>query len=289
MGTKSKITLVVVAATAWLLLLGLIRESSAELTATVKTDKAKYQMSQGQLLDPISTWITLKVSQDVYVEPDFLQRPFEWRLNMRDPDRKRIIHNHFKENPPPPEFEPLPRPPGEKKILLAAGDYHVFLEDLAEHFAITKIGPHMLKIVISVSTHADEDGNNKNEKIVSSKIDKFEVFSKSSVAVDIDPDTLSLKGKGKWITAYLSAFPDGYSAVDVDIGSVKLLYNGGSVSEGGREIQGSTLMVKFDRAAVQNMLSAAAEVELKLTGNFNAWSSFSGSDTIRCIEGGGKK
>jgi hypothetical protein len=36
------------------------------------------------------------------------------------------------------------------------------------------------------------------------------------------------------------------------------------------------------------MLSPAEEIELLVTGNFDEWETFTGSDTIICIEGGGK-
>jgi hypothetical protein len=278
----SKIILVVVAATSWFLLLGLIRESSAELTAAVRTNKAQYIKYQEVLLDPISTWITLHVSQDVYVEPDFLQRPFEWRLNVRDPDGKRIIPTYFKENPG--EDDPLPRPPREKKTLLQAGDYEVFLEDLAEHFYISRIGSHTLQFVISVSIYDDEAGTNNRQEIVSSKIDKFEVVGGAPVSVDIDPDVLSLRNKGKWLTAYISAFPTGFTAEDVDIGTVNLWHDDQPVAASWGRIKRAVLTVKFDLLTVLEMLSPAAEVELKVTGKFGEWEPFGGSDTIRVIE-----
>jgi hypothetical protein len=49
----------------------------------------------------------------------------------------------------------------------------------------------------------------------------YEVAPAIPATVDIDPDTLNLKSKGKWITCYIE-LPDGYSVEDIDIDSVTL-------------------------------------------------------------------
>ena len=46
--------------------------------------------------------------------------------------------------------------------------------------------------------------------------------------VNIDPDTLNVKSKGKWITAYIE-LPEGYDVNDIDINTVKLQYNDSTV------------------------------------------------------------
>ena len=42
-----------------------------------------------------------------------------------------------------------------------------------------------------------------------------------TATVDIDPDTLNLKSKGKWITAYIE-LPSGYDVADIDVATVML-------------------------------------------------------------------
>jgi hypothetical protein len=46
--------------------------------------------------------------------------------------------------------------------------------------------------------------------------------------IDIDPDTLNLKSKIKWVTAYIE-LPGGYDVADIDVGTVKLWYEGNIV------------------------------------------------------------
>ncbi|MEW6221865.1 MAG: kelch repeat-containing protein [Candidatus Hadarchaeota archaeon] len=104
--------------------------------------------------------------------------------------------------------------------------------------------------------------------------------------VDIDPDTLNLKSKGKWITVYIE-LPEGYNIRDIDVDSILLNDTVWAESRptkiGDRDGDGVTdLMVKFDRAAVQAMLKPG-DVKLAVTGKVGALK-FEGSDTIRVIE-----
>lgn len=108
----------------------------------------------------------------------------------------------------------------------------------------------------------------------------LEVAYVMPATVDIDPDTLNLKSKGKWITAYISELPDGLDVANVNIGSITLNCQ---VSVERAEVQGDVLMLKFDRQKVQDIVSPGDEVELTIAGD-----GFSGSDTIRVISPGNK-
>jgi hypothetical protein len=107
-------------------------------------------------------------------------------------------------------------------------------------------------------------------------------------SVNIDPDTLNLKSSGKWITAYIEP-PDGYDVQDIDIDSIRLE---GLLDVQRSEIQGSVLMVKFDREAVvdylEDILEVAppADVTLTVTGELGDGTEFTGDDTIRVINPG---
>jgi hypothetical protein len=106
--------------------------------------------------------------------------------------------------------------------------------------------------------------------------------------VDIDPDTLNLKSKGNWITAYIE-LPLGYNVRDIDASTVRLIIGENEVPAerkpkeiGDYDHDGvRDLMVKFDRQAVQALLSVG-EYELKVVGKV-AGATFEGSDTIRVI------
>lgn len=111
-------------------------------------------------------------------------------------------------------------------------------------------------------------------------------------AIEIDPDTLNLNSKGKWITCHIE-LPEGYDVEDIDVSTIKLNDQVPAESHptgvGDCDNDGVTdLMVKFNRAAVQQILQAGDEVEITVTGELNG-ETFEGSDTIRVIDKGGKK
>jgi hypothetical protein len=111
--------------------------------------------------------------------------------------------------------------------------------------------------------------------------------------VDIDPDTLNLNSKGKWITCYIE-LPGDYDVEDIDVSTIKLNDQVPAQSRptgiGDCDDDGITeLMVKFDRSAVQGILEAGNEVEITVSGELEDDMKFEGSDTIRVIDKGGKK
>ena len=109
----------------------------------------------------------------------------------------------------------------------------------------------------------------------------------------IDPDTLNLNSKGKWITCYIE-LPEDYDVEDIEVSTIKLNDEVPAESRptgvGDCDDDGiAELMVKFDRSAVQEILEAGDEVEITVTGELNDDTKFEGSDTIRVINKGGKK
>ena len=134
----------------------------------------------------------------------------------------------------------------------------------------------------------DADGDGVFEYAVTADSDlTYEEFTlQTATRVDFDPDTLGLRSTGKVVTAYIE-LPLGYGVDEIDISSIRL---NGTVPAlpkptevGDHDGDGvPDLMVKFDRAAVQDILAAGEEVEITITGEVSGIT-LKGSDSIRVM------
>ncbi len=117
----------------------------------------------------------------------------------------------------------------------------------------------------------------------------FDIFSIISAQVDVDPDTLNLKSKGRWITCYIE-LPQSMDVKDIDVSTVKISdINGNSVDipaekrpTGIGDDDGDSvpdLMVKFDRTEVEDQ-SSPGDATMTITGELKDGTIFEGNDTI---------
>jgi hypothetical protein len=113
---------------------------------------------------------------------------------------------------------------------------------------------------------------------------RFSVRSGGTI-IDIKPETLNLKSRGRWITVHLTP-PEGYGPDDIDINSVKFEFNDEQIDVEWGNIQGGALMVKFSRSEVSDVLSPGENVEITISGELEDDTPFGGSDTIRIIKPG---
>ncbi len=104
--------------------------------------------------------------------------------------------------------------------------------------------------------------------------------------IDIQPDTLNLQSKAKWIRCYIR-FPEGYDVADIAPESI--LLNSEVAPDRCRVHKAKQmLIVRFNRSEVQAIVDPGA-VELTVSGELTDGTKFEGADTITVIDKGGKK
>ncbi len=139
---------------------------------------------------------------------------------------------------------------------------------------------------VTVQIDSDGDGEFEDTFTSDNELTQDEFMLRTATTIDFDPDTLNLKTKGKYVTAYIE-LPTGYDVSQIDVSSITLNgtipaldkptkvgdYDSDSVPD---------LMVKFDASAVKDLLTLGSQVEITVTGEV-AGIGFEGSDTIRVI------
>ncbi|UCH88400.1 MAG: right-handed parallel beta-helix repeat-containing protein [Thermoplasmata archaeon] len=106
--------------------------------------------------------------------------------------------------------------------------------------------------------------------------------------IEITPETLNLKSKGRWINCRIE-LPDILDATYIDISTIKISdINGNPLNipaayhPTGAGIGTSSLIVKFDRLMVEDYITPG-DAEISITGEFIHGFIFEGSDSIRVI------
>ncbi len=104
-----------------------------------------------------------------------------------------------------------------------------------------------------------------------------------SVRLRFEPRTLNLKSQGQWVTARIE-FQDAVAAL---VDPASLLLEGSVPADRVQVLDGRTLLVKFDRAALIQVLVPGAAVTVCVTGALTDGRTFKACDTIRVIRPGG--
>ena len=128
------------------------------------------------------------------------------------------------------------------------------------------------------------DGNDDGNPVVD--MGAYEFVPAIEADIDIDPDTLNLKSKGKWITCYIW-LGEGYDVADIDPNSV-WLEEVITADWMWLDEEEQVAMGKFRRCDVQDILYIG-QVELTISGELTDGTRFEGTDTIKVIDKGNKK
>jgi len=108
-------------------------------------------------------------------------------------------------------------------------------------------------------------------------------------AISINPNSLNLKSKGKWITCHIE-LPESYDAANINISTILLNdivpAESKPISIGDCDGDGlNELMVKFSRSAVQSTIPLGSEsADITVTGWLtDGTTKFQGTDTIKIV------
>jgi probable HAF family extracellular repeat protein len=104
--------------------------------------------------------------------------------------------------------------------------------------------------------------------------------------IGIEPNTLNLNSKGKWITVFLW-LPEEYNLADIDPNSI-LLENEIQPEKFWLTEDNQIAIAKFDREQVQAILESG-DVELTITGQLTDGSWFEARDIVKVIDKGDRK
>ena len=128
------------------------------------------------------------------------------------------------------------------------------------------------------------DGDNDGISVVD--MGAYEYNPPIPAEVDIEPHTLNLESRGRWITAFIW-LPEDYNIADIDPNSI-CLENEIKPDRFWLTEEGDIAVAKFGREEVQSILDIG-EVELRITGRLNDGTVFEATGVVIVIDQGGKK
>ena len=134
---------------------------------------------------------------------------------------------------------------------------------------------------VTLTIDSNGDGTIDNTIIGGTDMNYDDVELQTKTAVDVDPDTLNLKSNGNYITVYITLNCLGYGPKDIVTSSILL---NGKISPTKTQIDNKILVVKFDRKAVQDILTIGDKVNINIMGKLTNGKVFSGDDSIKVIK-----
>jgi len=185
-----------------------------------------------------------------------------------------------------------------------SGGVHEILHEDARNHPETYFDGDTVSIIIPLSLIGDpasikmvagsSDGigssDGKHDKAPNAGHVELDLPVELAARVDIDPNTLNLKSKGKWTTGYIEV-PEGYDVHNINVSTIKLndtihvdLSAPTAIGDYDNDLI-PDLMVMFSRTDVVQLIVAEgiefANVTISLSGRLNDGNCFSGSDVIK--------
>jgi probable HAF family extracellular repeat protein/parallel beta-helix repeat protein len=136
---------------------------------------------------------------------------------------------------------------------------------------------------VAEPNETDLDGK---PRVIGGRIDMGAYEALIFAEAEIEPDTLNLTSKGKWITAFIQ-LPEEYSVTDIDFNSI-ILENEIKPDSFRLTEDNKSAVAKFGRSEAQAILNIG-EVELTITGQLNDGIPFKATDIITVIDKTSKK
>lgn len=136
-----------------------------------------------------------------------------------------------------------------------------------------------VQLAVVWSTESDPD--DAKEQVVQRMVDQKVKLRTIDASIEIHPETLNLKSKGRWVTCIIK-LPDYLDESDIDPSTIMLE---GAIPAEKPQLTGNSLNVKFGRAELEEILTAGEDIILTVTGELWDGMPFQGTDTIRAIHG----
>jgi len=155
------------------------------------------------------------------------------------------------------------------------GNWDIYAKalDTGQEFQVTNDPGTQRNPVVSEGCIAWEDDRNADWDIYGTCF----TGAPRVVKLSVDPETLNLKSRGRWVTAYIES--ENASVADIDARSLALE---GVPTAWSRVLENTTLMAKFDRQALAATLTPEENV-VTLSGRWKDGSTFTATDTIHVI------
>lgn len=138
-----------------------------------------------------------------------------------------------------------------------------------------------VSVQLAVVWSTESDPDDALDQVVDRMVDQKIKLRTIEATIEIHPETLNLKSKGKWVSCIIK-LPDYLDESDIDPDTLRLE---GTITAEKTILTGTSLNVKFDRSELIALLTSGEDIVLTVTGQLWDGMPFTGTDTIDAIHG----